>query len=407
MAIRAVPIKHKPTHQPATNQPTDNIEPVIHSGEKATTRWQRFRTGALLLLVLTLTTLAAAPTTPANAATLVASGWANGASPSAPYLQQISSDERYASSQCGENSALLFRIRGSGAGYGLGPGSGRDALANWSFGAGNRLISKGWRVTDMQAVYDAPPVPFSKLTENFKKFKGPLAPIAISRSANDLKNYRDTATKQWPQVANQLTAAARRCDKRKIVIAGYSQGGIVLRYLVRSLPRDVRDQIAHIDLIADPTADDRVDKAKLTHSGSPGARGTSSGIDTFLSRANPFFRQAAYPADIAKRITQICVPYDMVCDTNLVNLLPSNMLGEGGRHASYNWSGIGQAAVASMRDWVNNGDQLVAGSISAGRYHTCAIRTSGQAVCWGYNPYGQLGDGTTTDRLTPTPVWRA
>ena len=34
----------------------------------------------------------------------------------------------------------------------------------------------------------------------------------------------------------------------------------------------------------------------------------------------------------------------------------------------------------------------------------CARRTDGSAVCWGLNNYGQLGDGTTTNRLTPTPV---
>ncbi len=47
---------------------------------------------------------------------------------------------------------------------------------------------------------------------------------------------------------------------------------------------------------------------------------------------------------------------------------------------------------------------LVATSISAGENHACAIETSGQAVCWGENSQGQLGDGTKADRLTPVAV---
>jgi alpha-tubulin suppressor-like RCC1 family protein len=44
-------------------------------------------------------------------------------------------------------------------------------------------------------------------------------------------------------------------------------------------------------------------------------------------------------------------------------------------------------------------------SISAGRYHTCAITSRGAASCWGNNGSGRLGDGTEdTDRLTPTAV---
>src|SRR3989454_4426516 len=41
-------------------------------------------------------------------------------------------------------------------------------------------------------------------------------------------------------------------------------------------------------------------------------------------------------------------------------------------------------------------------TVDAGGFHSCALK-AGQAFCWGNNR-GQLGDGTTTDRLVPPPV---
>jgi alpha-tubulin suppressor-like RCC1 family protein len=39
--------------------------------------------------------------------------------------------------------------------------------------------------------------------------------------------------------------------------------------------------------------------------------------------------------------------------------------------------------------------------VSGGRYHAAAIKTTGQIWAWGGNSIGQLGDGTTTDRCSP------
>jgi alpha-tubulin suppressor-like RCC1 family protein len=42
--------------------------------------------------------------------------------------------------------------------------------------------------------------------------------------------------------------------------------------------------------------------------------------------------------------------------------------------------------------------------IAAGAVHTCALVSDGSTYCWGQNLHGQLGDGSTQNRSTPTAV---
>ena len=84
--------------------------------------------------------------------------------------------------------------------------------------------------------------------------------------------------------------------------------------------------------------------------------------------------------------------------------------------AAYCWgrnseNQLGDGTTTQRLQAVAVGGSHVFASIAAGYYHTCGITTASgtaaedrQVYCWGYNVYGQLGDGTTTNNGTPVRV---
>ncbi len=59
-------------------------------------------------------------------------------------------------------------------------------------------------------------------------------------------------------------------------------------------------------------------------------------------------------------------------------------------------------------DWINLPSPVPGGHsfshVAAGSQHFCGITQAGPAVCWGKNPFGELGDSSFTDQVTPVTV---
>jgi alpha-tubulin suppressor-like RCC1 family protein len=73
------------------------------------------------------------------------------------------------------------------------------------------------------------------------------------------------------------------------------------------------------------------------------------------------------------------------------------------------WGNGRQGQVGDGKTYLRFSPSAVAGGhsferITTGEFHTCAETTLNRAYCWGSNTYGALGDGTTTQRLTPVLV---
>jgi alpha-tubulin suppressor-like RCC1 family protein len=70
------------------------------------------------------------------------------------------------------------------------------------------------------------------------------------------------------------------------------------------------------------------------------------------------------------------------------------------------WGQLGDGTLApySFRAMSKVVSGLQAIEIAAGPTHTCARKADRAVVCWGDNADGQLGDGTLTNRSSPTPV---
>lgn len=78
---------------------------------------------------------------------------------------------------------------------------------------------------------------------------------------------------------------------------------------------------------------------------------------------------------------------------------------------TYTWgaNGDGQAGTGSITPGVLSSPAVTAGSlslatVSSGSGYSCALTTGGEAYCWGNNSSGKLGNGAISNTAHPTPI---
>ena len=69
------------------------------------------------------------------------------------------------------------------------------------------------------------------------------------------------------------------------------------------------------------------------------------------------------------------------------------------------WGEVGDGSTTQKNFPTHIGADLDWKTLALGEYHSCALKNSGSLYCWGENDEGQVGDGTTvTARVAPTVV---
>lgn len=109
-------------------------------------------------------------------------------------------------------------------------------------------------------------------------------------------------------VMGLLTEKAAACPEQRVVLAGFSQGAMVMHQVVRRLVRDdvpeILDRIAGVALLGDG---DREKKTKVRRYGNAPKKGWG------LRRP---LKNQPIPQQLAKRTHSLCVKRDIVCNTS-------------------------------------------------------------------------------------------
>ncbi len=184
---------------------------------------------------------------------------------------------------------------------------------------------------------------------------------------------------------------------RKIYLIGFGATSINECLTMNASQGPSRSDLSAPHVVASTTADLSSGDVRITMNASlTGATKfddcTGLGVDDGVSPPPP----PPPPAPLAQIVTAANSTCGILTDGKL-NCWGNNFAGQ---------LGDGTTDMRLSPTLIDGGSEYltVAHGNSNGPAHTCAIATTGALKCWGGNAYGQVGDGTTTERHTPVVI---
>lgn len=109
------------------------------------------------------------------------------------------------------------------------------------------------------------------------------------------------------------------------------------------------------------------------------------------------------------RPTPVQMPSGVTFSAMTAGFAHTCALGSDDRAYCWGWNtygqlGNGNTTLRSTPQRVTMPSGVTFTAISAGYGHTCALGSDSKTYCWGYNGSGQIGDGSSTNRNVPTEV---
>lgn len=138
----------------------------------------------------------------------------------------------------------------------------------------------------------------------------PAAPVPVDGGLRGWANFMDSVHDGTDAAADQLEAFSEQCPATKVVLAGYSQGAMVIHRNLHDLADD--PQVVAALLVADG------DRLPVDTTISMGSAALARGIGKGVAQEHSFLAStdtSMLPAGIGARTVSVCDIGDPVCDS--------------------------------------------------------------------------------------------